>query len=36
LNSPLNKMIEVANDPYPYSSMRFPSMVFEDIVVSGL
>jgi PmbA protein len=31
-----NKMIEVANDPYPYSSLRFPSMVFEDIVVSGL
>ena len=31
-----NKLIEVANDPYPYSSMRFPSMVFEDIVVSGL
>jgi PmbA protein len=31
-----NKVIEVANDPYPYSSMRFPSMVFENIVVSGL
>lgn len=31
-----NKLVEVANDPYPYSSMRFPSMVFEDIVVSGL
>jgi PmbA protein len=31
-----NKLIEVANDPYPYSSLRFPSMVFEDIVVSGL
>ncbi len=31
-----NKLAEVANDPYPYSSMRFPSMVFEDIVVSGL
>ncbi len=31
-----NKLIEVANDPYPFSSMRFPSMVFEDIVVSGL
>ena len=31
-----NKLIEVANDPYMYSSLRFPSMVFEDIVVSGL
>ena len=31
-----NKLIEVANDPYPYSSLRFPSMVFKDIVVSGL
>jgi PmbA protein len=31
-----NKLIEVANDPYPYSSYRFPSMVFADIVVSGL
>jgi PmbA protein len=31
-----NKLIEVANDPYPYSSLRFPSMVFENIVVSGL
>jgi PmbA protein len=31
-----NKLVEVADDPYPYSSLRFPSMVFEDIVVSGL
>ncbi len=31
-----NKLIEVADDPYPYSSLRFPSMVFSDIVVSGL
>lgn len=31
-----NKLVEVANDPNPYSSLRFPSMVFEDIVVSGL
>jgi len=31
-----NKLIEVADDPYPYSSLRFPSMVFENIVVSGL
>ncbi|MGD2295400.1 MAG: TldD/PmbA family protein [Candidatus Aminicenantes bacterium] len=31
-----NKLVEVANDPYMYSSLRFPSLVFEDIVVSGL
>jgi len=31
-----NKLVEVANDPYNYSSLRFPSLVFEDIVVSGL
>ena len=31
-----NKLIEVADDPYPYSSLRFPSLVFTDIVVSGL
>jgi len=30
------KLVETANDPYPYSSLRFPSMVFENIVVSGL
>jgi len=32
----LPKLVEVANDPFPYSSMRFPSMVFENVVVSGL
>lgn len=31
-----NKLIEVADDPYLYSNLRFPSMVFEDIVVSGV
>jgi PmbA protein len=30
------KLIEAANDPYPYSSQKFPSLVFKDIVVSGL
>lgn len=29
------KLIEVANDPYPYSSQRLPSLVFRDVVVSG-
>ena len=31
-----NKLVEVANDPYIYSGYRFPSLVFEDIVVAGL
>ncbi len=30
-----NKLIEVANDPWIYSSRRMPSLVFEDVVVSG-
>ena len=29
------KLVEVANDPWPYSSWRTPSLVFRDIVVSG-
>jgi PmbA protein len=29
------RLIEVANDPYPYSNRRFPSLVFRDVVVSG-
>jgi PmbA protein len=32
----LPKLVEIANDPFPYSSTRFPSMVFENVVVSGL
>lgn len=31
-----NKLAEVANDPWIYSSQRFPSLVFTDIVVSGV
>jgi PmbA protein len=31
-----NKLIEVANDPYLSSAQRIPSLVFENIVVSGL
>ncbi len=31
-----NKLIEVADDPFLSSSRRFPSLVFENIVVSGL
>jgi PmbA protein len=31
-----NKLVEVANDPFLYSSWRMPSLVFTDVVVSGL
>lgn len=30
-----NKLTEIANDPWKYSSWQLPSMVFKDIVVSG-
>jgi PmbA protein len=30
------KLIEVANDPWTYSSWRLPSLVFTDIVVAGV
>ena len=29
------RLAEVANDPWPYSSYRTPSLVFTDVVVSG-
>jgi PmbA protein len=29
------RLVEVANDPYPYSGQKFPSLVFKDVVVSG-
>jgi PmbA protein len=31
-----NKLVEVGNDPYIYSSWRMPSLVFKDVVVSGV
>lgn len=31
-----NQLIEVANDPWEYSPYRTPSLVFKDVVVSGL
>lgn len=31
-----NKLIEVANDPWVNSSVRVPSLVFENVVVSGI
>jgi PmbA protein len=30
-----HKLIECANDPWPYSTWRTPSIVFTDVVVSG-
>jgi PmbA protein len=30
------RLLEVANDPYPYSSAKIPSLVFRDVVVSGI
>ncbi len=31
-----HKLVEVANDPWIYSSFRMPSLVFNDVVVSGV
>lgn len=31
-----NKLIEVGNDPWIYSSARLPSLVFDGVVVSGI
>jgi PmbA protein len=31
-----NKLIEAANDPWMYSNIRMPSLIFKDIVVSGI
>lgn len=31
-----HKLTEVANDPWIYSSLRVPSLVFDDVVVSGI
>jgi len=31
-----NKIVEVANDPWPYGTRNLPSLVFEDVVVSGV
>ncbi len=30
-----SKLTEAANDPWPYSRLRTPSLVFRDVVVSG-
>jgi PmbA protein len=31
-----NKLIAVADDPYPYSNWRTPSLVFNDVMVAGI
>lgn len=31
-----NKLVEVANDPWIYSSVRFPSLVIDGVVVAGI
>ena len=28
-------LVAVGNDPYPYSSLRAPTLVFEDVQFSG-
>ena len=30
------RLVEVANDPYPYSAAKIPSLIFRDVVVSGI
>jgi PmbA protein len=30
------RLVEAGNDPYPYSAQRLPSLVFKDVVVSGV
>ena len=30
------RLVEVANDPYLYSAAKIPSLVFRDVVVSGI
>jgi PmbA protein len=31
-----NKLIETSNDPWIYSSLRLPSLVFDDVIVAGI
>jgi PmbA protein len=31
-----NKLVEVANDPWIYGQARFPSLVIDDVVISGI
>ncbi|MBT3222112.1 MAG: TldD/PmbA family protein, partial [Proteobacteria bacterium] len=29
------RLVDVANDPWPYSSMRLPTLIFDDVKFSG-
>jgi len=31
-----SRLVEVGNDPWPYSAIRTPSLAFKDVVVSGI
>ena len=31
-----NRLVEVGNDPYPYSSSRIPSLLFKNVQFSGV
>jgi len=31
-----NRLVEMGNDPYPYSSLLSPSMFFEGVNFSGI
>lgn len=31
-----NKLVEVANDPWIYSNVRVPSLVFDNVVIAGI
>ena len=30
------KLVAVGNDPFPYSAMRTPTLVFENVSVAGV
>jgi PmbA protein len=30
-----SKLVAIGNDPWPYSSIRAPTLVFEDVQFSG-
>ncbi|NJK85112.1 MAG: hypothetical protein HC906_03240 [Bacteroidales bacterium] len=30
------KLVAAGNDPWPYSSWRMPSLVFDDVVIAGV
>ena len=32
----LNQLVAVGNDPYPYSSQQYPSLMFDDVNIAGI